>query len=649
LPRASAPAAARPGLLLGTAGHIDHGKTWLVRALTGVDTDRLPEEKARGITVELGFAPLDLPGGPRLSVVDVPGHEGLVRTMVAGATGIDLLLFVVAADEGVMPQTREHLAICDLLGIDRGVVALTKADAAPADVAELAEEELRALLADTSLREAEVVRVSARTGFGLEALRASLAEVAAGARPRTPRTGPPRLPVDRRFAVRGFGTVVTGSLTGGALAVGDAVELHPLGLAGRVRGLETHGERRERAEPGFRVAVNVQGIPVERVSRGQVLSTPGALALTRTVDVEIAWLGSSPPVHERVDVELLVGAAERRARLAPIGTKTLRPGETGFARAQVQGEPLPVLPGDRFVVRGFAKTELGGATLGGGVVLDAAPPRRRRSDPAVRADLEALRRCDPETAVRVRVERSGLAGAARERLRRETGLGEAEVAAALDALASAGRVGGTGAGTALAAAAAADLEARAEAALEAFHAEAPLRPGMPVAALRGALPRNVPSDVAELVLARLLESGRIRREGDLVRRFDHRPALDPESRTLLERVRSEARAAGLEPPSERDWAERLGIPRERLRELLAHAEREGALVRAPGDLWFDRPAVDALREKVVAHLRAHGALDTSAYKALVGTTRRTAVPLMELFDAEHLTVRRGNARVLRRG
>ena len=589
-------------LVLGTAGHIDHGKTSLVRALTGVDTDRLPEEKARGITIELGFAPLDLAPGLRVGVVDVPGHEGLVRTMVAGATGIDLVLLVVAADEGVMPQTREHVAICGLLGIERGVVALTKIDAVDAEVAELAAEEVRGLVS------LPVVRVSSLTGEGLGELREKLVEVATQAPARTPRSGPPRLPVDRCFAMRGFGTVVTGTLLGGALRVGDPVELEPGGRAARVRGLQWHGAARERVEAGMRCAVNLQGVEVAAIERGQVVTTPGALAPTRTLDVQVTWLGG-----EATSIQFLTGTAERVGKLAPIGA--------GFARIHLEGE-LACLPGDRFVLRGFSR-----GTLGGGVVLDVAPPHRRRSDPALRRDLEALARRDPETDVAVRVARAGFAGVAEDALRRETGL----------ALRTGRRVGDRW----LSEAALRELERRAVEAVRAFHASERLRPGIPRAALRGALPENAPAAVLDVVLA----SDALVAEGEIVRLREHRPQPSPEQEQAVERLRRESEAAGLEPPTLREWCERLGFD---VRPLLIHLEKAGALVRAPGDLWFSRGAVEALRTRVVEWIRANGPLDTPSYKKLIGTTRKHAVPLMELLDAQQVTLRRGEARILRR-
>lgn len=638
-----------PTLVLGTAGHIDHGKTALVRALTGVDTDRLPEEKARGITIELGFAALDLAPDLRLGVIDVPGHEALVRTMVSGATGIDLVLLVVAADEGVMPQTREHVAICDLLGLERGAVALTRTDLVPPDVVELARQEVAALLAGSSLAGAPICPVCAPTGAGLPVLRQTLLRLAREAAPRTARSGPPRLAVDRAFAMRGFGAVVTGTLVGGPLTVGDTVEIHPGGRRARLRGIQRHGVALERAEPGGRCALNLQAVELDELSRGQVVTLPEAIEPTQLLDANVRWLAGAPPLEAEVSVSFLAGTLERRAHVALIGAARLAPGGSGFARIRLEGEPAPLLPGDRFVLRGFARASDGGATLGGGLALDVAPPRRRRSDPDLVRELECLLRREPREDVRVRVERAGLAGLSEGRLRRESGLDVGALSVALEALTQDGVLCRGSGGLVLAAEAVADLEERLLAALADFHAREPLRPGMPRGALRGRLPENVAPAAAELALARLAAVGRVAIEGDRVRAATYRPSLGPAELAAVERLRAEARAAGLDPPSLRDWGARLALPVERVRELMAHLEREGALVRAPGDLFFDRDAVDRLRERVVAHLRAHGSLDTPGYKALIGTSRRAAVPLMELFDGEKLTLRSGERRVLRSG
>jgi selenocysteine-specific elongation factor len=631
-------------LILGTAGHIDHGKTALCRALTGVDTDRLPEEKARGITIELGFAPLDLPDGTRLGVVDVPGHESLVRTMVAGAAGIDLVLLVVAADEGVMPQTREHAAICEILGITSAVVALTKIDAVDEEVVALAASEVEELLAPTPLAGAPIVPVSSRTGQGLAALREAIAARAAAAAARTPRAGPARLPVDRCFEMRGFGPVVTGTLLGGDLRIGDAVALLPGDRRARVRGLQRHGEKVESVAPGARCAVNLQGVALEQLARGMVLTVPGALEPTSAVDARVSWLAEAPAVEGPTPVTLLSGTAECLARIAPVGSEVLPPGAEGFARLHLDRE-MALLPGDRFVLRGFARTAVG-ATLGGGTVLDAHPPHRRRSDPVLAEELRQLALRDTETELAVRVRRAGLAGVPRTELARGTGRAPEEIAAATESAAARGEVVAVG-DRVLEAQALARLEQKLLETLDAYHAAEPLRPAMSAGSLRGALPDNVPAEVAELALTRLAAAGELVREGDAVRRPSHRASLDEAERAACEKLVARIGEAGLEAPSLRELAELVGLAEAPLRDLLAYLERSGRIVRAPGDLWFEAGCVDALRERVRRHFEGHETLDTKAYKTLIGTTRRTAVPLMELFDAEKLTVRRGEVRRLR--
>jgi selenocysteine-specific elongation factor len=568
--------------------------------------------------------------------------------MVAGATGIDLVLLVVAADEGVMPQTREHLAICDLLGLTHGVVALTKIDLADEEVVELAEEEVRELIAPSALAAAPILRVSSLTGDGIETLRAALVETARASAARTPRSGPPRLAVDRLFAAKGFGSVVTGTLIGSALSVGDAVEIYPIGRKARVRGLQSFGVSSERVRPGARCAVNLQGVELAELFRGLVVSAPGALQPTRALDAEITLLPEAPPVTKPIPVEFLTGTAERRARLAPIGGDRIDPGERGFARIHLEEEPLALLPGDRFILRGFARIAGGGASVGGGTVLDVAPPHQRLSNPSLLRDLAVLAAGDAGAAIEIRVKRTGFAGISAPSLGRETGIDEAALRDLLADRVAAGAFHEVSAGIWLGSAVTDGLESRLLAALAAFHDRERLLPGMPRGALRGALPENTAAGAFELLLERLVAANRIAVEGKLVRLLEHVPTLSHREETVAARMRADAASAGLEPPTPREWAEKIGVDLEALRDVLAHLEREGSLVRTPGDLWFDRAAVDALRERIIAHLREHETLDTPTYKSLIGTTRKYAVPLMEFFDAEHLTMRAGESRILRR-
>jgi selenocysteine-specific elongation factor len=512
-------------------------------------------------------------------------------------------------------------------------------------MAALAAEEVELLLEPTPLAGAPVVPVSSTTGAGLDVLRAALQEIAAGAPARTPRRGPPRLAIDRAFEMKGFGGVVTGTLIGAPLALGDTLELYPDGKTGRVRGLQSHGVARDRCEPGVRCAVNLQGLSLSELARGRVLAPPDRLVRTRTLDVELVWLAVAPEADGPVAVEFLAGTCERRARAAPIGRERLSPGSVGFARIHIDGDPVTLLPGDRFIVRGFARTEMGGATLGGGRVLDVAPPHRRRSDPALVRDLGTLAGRDPALELCVRVERAGFAGCDRGDLERETGRTRDELDATLAELGE--RVLRTRSGRTVGAAAVRALEGELLASLSAYHRDEPLRPGMPTGTLRGRLPENVPAEVCELAIERLAAAGRITIAADHVRAADHSVALDPESEARAARIVETLAAAGLEAPSLRDLAGAVGSTQEQLGDLLAHLEREGRLVRAPGDLWFDAAAVEALRERMRAHFREHDTLDTQTYKALIGTTRRTAVPLMELLDTERFTTRRGDVRILR--
>jgi selenocysteine-specific elongation factor len=638
-----------PSLVLGTAGHIDHGKTSLIRALTGVDTDRLPEEKARGITIDLGFAVLELDGKLKLAVVDVPGHEKLVRTMVSGAAGIDLVLLVVAADEGVMPQTREHVAICDLLAIENGIVALSKSDLADPEVIELAGEEVRDLLAPTTLAGAPMIPISSQTGAGIEELRDALTVLIRNMRPRTPRLGPGRLSIDRAFAMRGFGTVVTGTLQGGSFRTGDTLEIHPRGTRARIRGLQTHGEARDRVGPGARCAVNLQGIEVSELARGDVLARAGAMVSTRTADVQIGWLASAPETEGTLSIEFLTGTAERRARLAPIGRAGFAPGERAFARLHIDGRPVPLIPGDRFIARGFARNEGAGATVGGGVVLDVAPPHRRRSDPSLSRELMIFAEAEVAAGVRERVLRTGMTGAAEPSLAVEMGLSIADLQEHLARLEDEGELVRAGAQRWLGSNWVARVEARLVEVLDAYHRSEPLRPGMSRGTLRGQLPDNVRPEGAELAIRRLEERGEICIGGEFAWRKNYTPSLDAEGEVAIAKMREDARTAGLEPASVKDWSERLGIGQELFRDLVAFLERNDEIVRAPSDLFFDRAAIDALKEKVVAHLSEHDEIDTQTYKEVIGTSRRTAMPLMELLDDLHVTRRMGDVRVLRRG
>ncbi|MBJ19070.1 MAG: selenocysteine-specific translation elongation factor [bacterium] len=633
-------------LVLGTAGHIDHGKTSLVRALTGHDLDRLPEEKARGITIELGFAPLELSKGLRVALIDVPGHERFVRTMVAGASGLDLVMLVVAADEGVMPQTREHLAICELLGVDRGLVVLTKSDLVDEEMIELATEEVHDLLAEGPLADAPIIAASAETGDGIEGVRKTLEALIRSAPTRDDDGRPSRLFIDRTFTKHGFGAVVTGTWSGRPRRVGDAIVLEPGARKAKIRGLERHGDAVAETTSGARIAVNLQGVGSDEIGRGDLLTEPDAVPATASFDTSLHWIARKTALEDAASVELLAGTAERRARVALIGEKPIGPGERGLGRIHVDGLPLPLLPGDRFVLRGFARDAGVGSTLGGGIVLDIAPPHRRRGDPELAAELTRMSRGDPAEGIELRIERAGLRGMTTKALGLETGLDSGELERALAILVETETILRVDASLCLAKSAAERLMADLVRALESFHSREPLQAGMPRAALTGTLPGNVSSDAGALLLKRLASSNEITIRGEIVTRVGFESTLDEEQSELAELLRDRFGGTGLDAPALRTVAEDSGRSERSLREIAHYLEREGTLVAAPDDLFFDRTNVLDLIDRVVAHFDSSDELDTQTLKALIGTSRRTAMPLMALLDDLQITRRDGSIRRL---
>jgi selenocysteine-specific elongation factor len=641
-------------IVLGTAGHIDHGKTALVKALTGVDTDRLSEEKRRGITIELGFAHLALPDGTVAGVVDVPGHERFVRAMAAGAGGIDVVLLVVAADEGVMPQTREHLDICRLLGVPRGLVAVTKSDL----LAELGPEWLPLLEADvraaakgTFLEDAPIVPVSARTGDGLPALRDALAKLAAEV-PERPADGPLFLPVDRAFSLKGFGTVVTGTVLSGAVAPEDEVVLSPR-LPGqgplRVRSVQVHGQAAARGLAGQRTAVNLPNVEAGSVSRGQVLVHAGVVPESVRVDVELSLLAAAPkPLRHRARFLLHVGTAQVAATVSLLDRQELAPGATAMAQLQL-GAPAAALPGQRFILRGFAVLEGRGKTVGGGRVLAVAARRRRRNRPAELAALETLARGDADARLATVLTAAGPAGLPAAEASGRTGLAPKALQSALERLGARGgavqfdrerRAWVSGEVARL-------LAERLVAAVKAFHVAKPLAAGVSREELRGRLPRATDPRLFARLLAQLVERGELVTDGEHVRAPSHRAASGAAGGALKEKTAAALAQGGLTPPWLAELPSALSAPAAEVAAVLKLLVAEGRVVRVSSELYFDAVAVALLREKLVAHLKARREITTQEFKELVGATRKHVIPLAEHFDREKVTLRIGDKRVLR--
>jgi selenocysteine-specific elongation factor len=642
-------------IVIGTAGHIDHGKTSLVRALTGIDTDRLREEKRRGITIELGFAHLPLPGGTVAGVVDVPGHERFVRAMAAGAGGIDVVVLVIAADEGVMPQTREHLDICRLLGVPRGVIAITKADLLPglgADWLALLEQDVRSAVKGTFLEGAALVPVSSSTREGLPALVAELARLAGDVAER-PADGPPFLPIDRAFSMKGFGTVVTGTLLSGQVGEGDEVALlppaHGVGPL-RVRSVQVHGAPTPRALAGQRTAVNLPGIEPSAVRRGQALAARGGVPPSSVLDVEVTLLELVPkPLRHRSKLLLHVGTAQIPATLALLDRGDLAPGATALAQLRL-GAPAAALPGQRFILRGFAALEGRGKTVGGGRVLAVAAPKRRRGRPESLRQLGVLAQGDGDARIAAVLEMAGPAGLDSAALVGRTALSPKAVASALERLGARGgavlfdreRRAWT-AGTV-----ASELEARLLAAVDAFHVSRPLAAGIGREELRGRLPPVTDARLYHRLLAALSDRGELVLEGDHARRRGHAAAAPGAAGgALKEKVQAALAKGGLTPPWLDELPASVAASAADVQAVLKLLAAEGRAVRVSSELWFDAAALRALRERLVAFLRERKAITTQEFKDLVGATRKHVIPLAEHFDREKVTLRVGEKRVLR--
>jgi selenocysteine-specific elongation factor len=605
-------------MILGTAGHIDHGKTTLVRALTGVDTDRLPEEKRRGITIDLGFAPLVLEGVGTLGVVDVPGHEAFVRTMVAGATGIDVAMLVVAADEGVMPQTREHLAILSLLGVRSGVVALTKCDLVDADWLALVEEDVRAALAPSTLAGAPIVPVSATTGTGLDALRAAIA-AAARAIPQRPDDDLFRLPIDRAFTVKGTGTVVTGTVWSGSLAREAVLRLLPSGDSVRVRGLHAHGHAAERVKAGDRAAIALAGVELDQVGRGAVLVQGPAWRGARVLRADVTLLSDAPrPLGPRTRVRLHLGTSEVSARLVVPGG-TLAPGHRASARVVVD-EPIVARAGDRFVLRSASPP----ATLGGGVVTDPVAPIRARP-----WSLEAL---TPSATLAHLLQEAGAPGVELSELPVRLGITPASVSSTI------GLTGGWRIGERLLGAETrASLRAAALETLASYHQEHPLEPGAPLQWLRSRL--RAPDEVSAAVLAALATDRAIVVEQGVARHPDFSPRLDVRQGALRDALLSALSAAGQEPPSLDELAVSLGMPAGELTTLARLLAREGALVAVEPSRYYLTAAVTTLLARLATGMAAGVEYGPAELRDLLGFSRKYLIPFLEYCDRAGHTVR----------
>ncbi len=630
-------------VILGTAGHIDHGKTSLVRTLTGIDTDRLKEEKARGITIELGFAHLTLPDGTRVGIVDVPGHEKFVKHMVAGAAGIDLVALVVAADEGIMPQTREHLEICQLLGVRYGLVVVTKIDMVDPEWLDLVEEDIAEFVDETFLEDAPVVRFSAADGTGKDDVIRAVADLI-GNIVEHQAGSLFRMPLDRVFTMKGFGTVVTGTALSGSVRLGDTVMVYPGGLTAKVRGLQVHNETVEEVGAGLRTAVNLQGVEKQAINRGQVMAPPETLQPSRRMDVWVEHLSSNEkPLKNRVQVRFHIGTVEILGRILLLDREEMAPGDSGPAQVLLEEEGV-CLSGDRFVLRSYSPVR----TVGGGEILNPNPMRHKRFQEKVMADLQALRRRDPVECLQVLIDSAGPLGSSAQALAGLIDMPAKQIKTALAQILSQraaitfdkekGRIIGRQSFD--------RLVESVVSVLRDYHLKFPVRPGLGKEELKTRVPGLADPRLLGFVLDHMSGDGKLVVERDLVHLPEHKPNLAEDLQKIEDGLMEAFRSGGVTPPNLKDVTAALPGKPDQHKEVLEHLLKKGLLVKVK-DLYFAAAAVEGLWAEAKAFMQKNGELSTPQFKDLTGLSRKYVIPVLEHFDAKGWTMRVGEARVLR--
>jgi selenocysteine-specific elongation factor len=622
--------------VIGTAGHVDHGKSTLISRLTGINPDRLKEEQDREMSIELGFAWFELPNGDDVGIVDVPGHRDFIENMLAGIGGIDAALFVVAADEGVMPQTREHLAILDLLQIPAAVVALTKIDLVQdAEWLDLVEADLQDTLAGTALAKAPIVRVSARSGEGLDTLIQTLQDVLSQ-HPHRPDLGRPRLPVDRVFTLPGFGTIVTGTLTDGHLSVGDAVEILPPGIEGRIRGLQTHKEAEEKAQPGSRTAVNISGVSVDQIHRGDVVILPKTYQPTTMIDVWVRLLkDANTPLKHNSEVKFFLGAAEVIARVRLLGMQELKPGEEGFLQLMLH-HPVVALRQDRFILRRPSPAE----TIGGGQVVDPHPQRRyKRFNEAKLEELAQMMVGTPEEILLQSARQTGATG--QNKLIEISGLEPGQARAAIESLLAMGDLTALNDGQLLIPTDQLKrLQAELSESLTSFHQQNPLLMGMARERLR--TENKLPADLFDALLSQLSMAGQIETENALVRLAGHRIQLTEAQQAKVDSLLQDFTARPYTPSSVKESQADIG------EDLVTVLVQTGQLAQLGDDVLLQPEILTEMQEAVVEIIRQNGSITLAELRDRFETSRKYAVAVLEDLDAQGVTVRKGDGRVLKK-
>jgi selenocysteine-specific elongation factor len=631
-------------IVLGTAGHIDHGKTSLIKALTNIDTDRLKEEKERGITIDLGFAFLSLGEDIQLGIVDVPGHERFVKNMLAGVGGIDLVMLVIAADEGVMPQTREHLAICELLQVREGLVALTKTDMVEPDWLDLVQEDTAEFLHGTFLEGKPIVPVSSKTGAGLPALVETLHGICTRLTPKSA-SGSTRLPIDRVFSMRGFGTVVTGTLFSGTLHLEDRVEIQPRGITARVRGLQVHNLSVSEAVAGQRTAVNLQGLEKADIQRGDVLITPGRYPATYMLDVTLAVLKDAPrPLKHRAQVRFHIGTSEIMGRVILLDRDEVQPGTEVFAQLRL-AEPTVAAPQDRYVLRSYSPV----LTIAGGTILDTLPAKHRRHRPEVVEHLSVLRDGTAVQNLTAHLYQADYAGLKWADFLQRSPLDDAALHTAVSTLQQ------QGVGVLIE-----DnppwlvhrqqyerVRTAVVRLLEEFHQHYPLRPAMVTEELRSKFP-GMEEKVFATLLQDLAASGHLEVSRDKVKLAQHTVTLSPERQAIVDRIEQTFHQAQYQPPSVEEAFAGQSNTSDDARALLQVLVDQQKLVRLKGDIFYHRTVLDDIEAQLRTYIEEKGEITAGEFRDLLHISRKYAIPLLEHFDNQRLTVRLGDKRVLRK-
>ena len=633
-------------IILGTAGHIDHGKTSLIKALTGIDTDRLKEEKLRGITIELGFAWLDLPSGQRLGIVDVPGHEKFVKNMVAGASGVDLVALIIAADEGVMPQTKEHLDICNLLGVKHGLVVLTKIDTVDEDWLEMVTDDVQRFLEGSFLEGAPIIPVSALTGQGLPQLLEAL-ETLCEVVPERTSSGLFRLPVDRVFTMKGFGTVITGSLVSGKVRVGETVVIYPSGIQSKVRGVQVHGQKADQATASMRTAINFQGIDRAAIARGDVVGGVNTLKPSYMVDGLLLYIPSNEKaLKNRTKVRFHTGTSEILGYAILLDRDELSPGETTVAQFRFDS-PVAVVKDDRFVIRSYSPVR----TIGGGHILNPIPRKHKRFKEQLVTELKGLAESPPGEIIAYHVKESGISGLPFSELRLMTNLSEKDLGENLQHLLSQRAIVQVDREnrTFIHGSVFDELRQKTIKALEGYHKDHPLKAGMSKQRLMSTLSPWLSNKLFSLLVQDLTKSNTVIQEKEIMRLSEHKVALGADEKDIRHRIERAYLESGLQPPYFRDLVASLGENSAHKKEILMHMLEEGTLVKVKEDLYFHRRVIDDLKNGLVSYLKANGEIDTPQFKEMTGVSRKYTIPLIEFFDATKITIRIGDIRRLREG